>query len=308
VRDILADLREVIAADQAPLPPAAREMAGAISARHGAAVRALIFYGSARRAEAGGDRMLDFYVLVARYRDVYGPVLAALAAVLPPNVHVLKIAGAEGRPLRCKYAVMTVGAFCRRAGGGSFGPMLWARFAQPATIVTEDAALGARLTDTFARACRRLAAETAPLVPGPADPGAPWVRGLAESYRTELRPERPVPRAREIVARHPERYARLSAILFPAGRDGRPHLPDPGGLARLRCRARWALRRVLGKPLGALRVLKAAATFDGGLDYLVDKVADHSGVRVTFPEHVRRHPVLFAPVIAWRLHRAGGFR
>jgi hypothetical protein len=61
-------------------------------------------------------------------------------------------------------------------------------------------------------------------------------------------------------------------------------------------------------PLGALRLLKAATTFDAGLDYIIEKVQGHSGVRVTVSEAERRHPILYAPRIALRLYRAGAFR
>ena len=134
------------------------------------------------------------------------------------------------------------------------------------------------------------------------------MRGLCESYRTELRPENPGPRAAQIVARFPERYACLSGILLPQAADGRAELPEAGISARTVCRARWILRRVIGKPLGAMRVLKAATTFDAGLDYILEKVASHSGVKLDVTEAERRHPVLHAPKLAWRLWRAGAFR
>lgn len=305
----LSRLRAVIEADQAPLSRAALAMADAIRARHGAAVRALVFYGSALREGEAAEKMLDFYVIVESYRAVYGRGLASLAAfLLPPSVHFLQITDAQGRKLRSKYAVVSEAAFHRRTRGGSFESMLWARFSQPATVVTNDPATRARLIDTLSLACRHFASEVAPLLQGPVQPGDLWQRGLMESYRTELRPEAPGPRAAQIVARFPERYARLSAILLPTDGDGRLHLPDAGGVARGLCRARWFMRRVIGKPLGALRVLKAATTFDAGLDYVLEKVASHSDVRIKVSDRARRHPILYAPLLAWRLYRAGAFR
>lgn len=306
---VLHALRAVIEADQRPLSEAAETMAEAIRARHGGAVRALLFYGSALREGEAAEKMLDFYVIVDSYRAVYGVGLIALASwLLPPGVHYLAITDRHGRQLRSKYAVISTRAFCRRAGGGSLESMLWARFTQPATIVTDDPALRARLADTLARACRHFARQVTPLLSGPVGPGDLWVRGLFESYRTELRPEAPGPRAAEIVARFPERYARLSAILLPKGPDGGFVLPRANLALRAACRARWALRRIIGKLLGALRVLKAAATFDAGLDYILEKVASHSGVRIDVSAAERRHPVLHAPRLAWRLYRAGAFR
>lgn len=305
----LPALRDVIEADQRPLPAPARAMAAAIRARHGAAVRALLFYGSALREGEGADKMLDFYVIVDSYRAVYGRGLIALATwLLPPGVHYLAITDEAGRILRSKYAVISRGAFERRAGGGVLESMLWARFTQPATIVTDDPALRAALIYTLARACLHFSRQVTPLMAGPVGPGDIWVRGLYESYRTELRPENPGPRAAEIVARFPERYALLSDILLPRGPSGGVELPAARPPARWLCAARWWLRRVTGKPRGALRVLKAAATFDAGLDYILEKIASHSGVRLEISEAERRHPVLHAPRLAWRLYRAGAFR
>lgn len=307
--DTLARLCAVIEADQAPLPAPAGAMAAAIRARHGSAVRALLFYGSALREGEGAGRMLDFYVIIDRYRSLNGSALATLAAwALPPSVQFLQITDAGGRRLTSKYAVISERAFHRRAGGGALESMLWARFAQPATILADDPATRAALIRTLARACRHFAAEVTPLLRGPVGPAGVWRRGLAESYRTELRPERPGPRAAEIVARFPDHYARLSAILLPGDGAGGFILPDTGRLARRACALRWALRRLIGKPMGAARVLKAATTFDGGLDYVLDKVARHSGVTVAISARARRHPILCAPLIAWRLYRAGAFR
>lgn len=307
--DTLRALRAVIEDDQRPLSAPAQAMAAAIRARHGAAVKALIFYGSALREGEAAEKMLDFYVIVDSYRAVYGRGLISLATwLLPPGVHYLAITDARGRALRSKYAIVSAAAFRRRVGGGVLESMLWARFTQPATIVTDDPALRSALADAMARACLHFTRQTAPLLSGPVGPGDIWVRGLAESYRTELRPENPGPRAAEIVARFPERYARLSALLVPQGPDGGLALPEAGAARRGLCRARWWLRRVIGKPLGALRVLKAAATFDAGLDYVLEKIASHSGVRLEVSPAERRHPVLNAPRLAWRLYRAGAFR
>ncbi len=300
----LAAIRQVIEADQGPLSPPAQAMAEAIRTRHGPMVRALVFYGSALREGDAAEKMLDFYVIVENYRAIYGLGLKSLGAwLLPPNVHFMAVTDAGGVKLRSKYAVISQAAFMRRAGGGSLESMLWARFSQPVIVIAEDPVLRARLIEVLAKACRHFAAEVTPLLSGPVAPGDIWARGLQESYRTELRPESPGPRAAEIVARFPKRYARLSQIIVPHG-----ELPDMGGLRRATCRAKWLLRRIIGKPLGMLRVLKAATTFDAGLDYILEKVASHSGVEIEVSAAERRHPVLHAPKLAWRLWRAGAFR
>jgi len=302
---LLQGLREIIRADQLPLNQAAVIMADAIRAKHPGAVRALVFYGSALRMGERADKMLDFYVIVDNYRMIHGFGLKQFASFLiPPSVHFLEIRDADGVRLRSKYAIVSEKAFHRRTRGGAFESMLWARFAQPATIITDDPDVYDSLVDTLALACVKLAREVAPLLDHPVQPLDPWVRGLAESYRTELRPEKPVARAREIVGRFEARYRKLTALIF-----AEQSLPSTGRrVVAARCRIRWFLRRVIGKPAGALRVLKAAATFDAGLDYILEKVESHSGVKLDVSENERKHPVLHAPALAWRLFRAGAFR
>jgi hypothetical protein len=122
-----------------------------------------------------------------------------------------------------------------------------------------------------------------------------WARGYHESYRTELRPEAPLARSREIVDRFAPRYE----ALYRAVQN------NPGNKGAKR---RWFWRRLWGKPMTAMRVLNSAATFDGGLDYVLRKVKNHSGVSLEVSERQRRHPVLWSPVLAWKLWRRGAFR
>lgn len=301
-------VRAVVRADQVPLNAAATAMVEAIKARHPGAVRALVFYGSALRLGDEADKMLDFYVIVDRYKSVHGTGLKQLASFLiPPSVHFLEIRSADGRRLRSKYAIVSEKAFHRRTRGAALESMLWARFAQPATIISDDPAVHEALIDTLAAACIQLADEVRPLLRAPVSPLDPWARGLEESYRTELRPEKPQARAREIVARFEARYVRLSEILFARETDPASQA-TPRASAAFLCRLRWGLRRIIGKPMGALRVLKAAATFDAGLDYILEKVESHSGVRLEVSDSERKRPVLHAPILAWRLFRAGAFR
>ena len=302
----LPALRALILEDQLELGEGAMEMARAIHSRHNGAVRGLVFYGSAMRQGESADKMYDFYVIVDKYKSVYGSGLKRLGALLlPPGVHFMQITGKNGKRLRSKYSIVSEKAFHRRARGGAFESMLWARFAQPSIVVAENRDVYDELIDTLALSCQHFAKEIRPLISGPVDPLSPWVRGLSESYRTELRPERPDARAREIVARFEMRYRRLSEILF-AAELATPLQPHP--LRAALCQTRWILRRIVGKPMGALRVLKAATTFDAGLDYILEKVESHSGVRLQVTEAERKRPLMHAPSLAWRLFRAGAFR
>jgi hypothetical protein len=64
----------------------------------------------------------------------------------------------------------------------------------------------------------------------------------------------------------------------------------------------------LGRPLNILRLLKAALTFERGVDYVLWKVERHSGVRLAVANWERRFPLLAAPGIYYRLRRRGLLR
>ena len=132
-----------------------------------------------------------------------------------------------------------------------------------------------------------------------------WARGFRESYRTELRPESSEERSREIVAKYSDRYEQLmQAVYGSPNADGAYTLPTS---SKGKNQWQWFFRRLIGRPITAIRVLCSAATFDGGLDYVLRKIERHSGVTVQPSPFQRRHPVLCAPVLGWKLWRKGAF-
>ena len=305
-------IRAIIAAEQAAPPPSrATDMADAIRAKHGDTVQAFVFYGSGLREADNIGKMLDYYVLTKRYQDVHGFGPKAFASfALPPSVHYLEATDRDGQPMNSKYSIVSLPAFQRRVSGRAREPMIWARFSQPCLIMScVSDALREELIGNLARAVIHFADQASPLMAGKMTPRAFWSRALAESYRTELRAERPLERASEIVDRYGDRYDALGAALF-GGVDeaGLIHVPAASGFARQGARWRWATRRWVGKPATALRVLKAAFTFDGGLDYVLHKLKSHSDVAIDITPHQRRHPILWSPVLAWKLWRRGAFR
>ena len=306
----LADLRAIIEREQRPIGDRAEALVAEIRRKHGGAEKALLFYGSSLRAGEASGKMLDFYVLVDSYRDVHGLGLKQLGSFLaPPSVHYCEADGPDGERLRSKYSIVSLSAFRRRARGGAFESMLWARFAQPTILICEDHKLRDDLLDTLSMASRHFLNETAPLLTGELEENAIWERGLMESYKTELRPEDASGRSKQIVAKHSHRYAQLAAAMYPSAQSGAGlTFSDVGTLRRSLCRTRWFLRRVIGKPMGAFRVLKAFFTFDAGLDYVLEKIKSHSGAEIEVSDHARKYPLLHAPVLAWRLFRKGAFR
>ncbi len=153
---------------------------------------------------------------------------------------------------------------------------IWARFCQPARLIwsqvpATDAALPppcrglrARCSEMPSR-CWILLRQSDPL-------GSRGGGVSAETYAAELRSESS-DRALSIVAADEARYARIGAVLLPEA-NGARHSSREGALQR------WRGRRTLGKALNYLRLIKAAFTFDGAVDYVMWKVRRHSGVVV----------------------------
>ena len=128
-----------------------------------------------------------------------------------------------------------------------------------------------------------------------------------------MRVERGGARAQSLFAYGAERYARLLPLAWQAagiGFDAREGVLPPALSATVRRSARraWAVRRAAGKPLNVLRLVKAAFTFDNGADYLAWKIERHSGFRLELSDWQRRHPILAAPRLLWRLSRRGVLR
>ena len=283
---------DILRSETVPLPSRAEAVIDAITERHGDRVQALLYYGSSGRESGNPSKMLDFYVLVDSYRLTHKSRLRALLnRLLPPAVYFL-----ETEQAQCKYSLLSLPEFERRSGPDALLSQIWGRFSQPCAVVRPvSESVETRVQSARALSVRHLAAETKPLFEHTPDPLEFWARAYHESYRTELRPEAPLARSREIVDRFAPRYR----ALFKAVADTSP---NPGASRR------WATRRVVGKVVTALRILNNAATFDGGLDYVLRKVRNHSGVELTPTESQRKHPVLWSPVLAWKLWRRGAFR
>jgi len=292
----LSSLEAMVAAElAAPAAVPVTAIAEAARAAQGRAVCAVLFYGSCRRDGYGDGQLVDLYLLVDGYAAVHASVVMRwLNRLVPPNVYYLEADHAGGR-VRAKYALVSLDQFERRMGAATLNPYFWARFAQPTGLLwTRDRVVADRVRAALAHAIRTTAEAVRPLVGEKADAATLWTRALTESYRTELRAEKPE-RARSIVAGDLDRYRRVTTALGP---------PTPVG-SRDAARRRWLWRRIQGKVLSILRLAKASFTFAGGADYLAWKISRHAGAPVEFRPWERRHPMLAAPLVLWRLTRRG---
>lgn len=286
------DLLELLAGEAATAaPPEVLALAEAARAEVGGSTVAVLFYGSALREGSVEGKLVDLYVVTDGYDSLSAAwPLRLLVRLVPPNVYYLET-GFAGGTVRAKYAVVALDHLRRLVGRETDNPYFWARFAQPTAIAwVGGEAVRAVLVDIFAQASDTLLAAA-----GPAPTSRlRWIGAFSRTYRTELRSE-PPSRGAAIYDAAPQRYDRIAAALA-----DRPSLP--GG------EAAWARRRVTGKLLSVLRLAKAAFTFTGGADYLAWKIERHSGVKVVLTPWQRRHPLLAAPGMFWRLYRRGAFR
>ena len=307
-------LRDLLAEElQRELPAAVTQLAAQLAQRANGAAAAVLFYGSNLR-DARLDGVLDFYVLLDRVSAWPGPRLAALANwLLPPNVGYIE-ATVEGQALRAKYALISVAQFRRGVLPAAIDTTLWARFSQPSCCAwaRSDADREAA-TDVVQQAVVTAARWAAALGPTHGDALLFWRTLFARTYSAELRVEKGA-RGDDLVARDAERYTRLlpeawhaGGISFETAAAGQlmPGLTESSRDAAAR---RWTVRRRLGKPLNIARLLKASFTFDGALDYAMWKVERHSGVRLETTDWQRRHPLLAAPGIYWRLRERNVWR
>jgi hypothetical protein len=293
----------------------AREVASfaeRLAARAAAGTAAVLFYGSALR-DGAFDGLLDFYVLVDRARAwPQGWLAAGANRLLPPNVGYAEEA-IDGRRMRAKYAVMTLGQFRRAMAAASLDTTLWARFSQPcACVYARSDADREVVLEAVCGAAMAAAYWAAVLGPQQADPLAYWNALYARTYELELRVET-ASRSDSVVAGARERFARLLPVAWRAGgvafETHRDELrPVFAARARADALRRWKLKRRLGKPLNVLRLLKAAFTFERPLDYVAWKVERHSGVRLAIAPWQRRFPLLAAPGLYCRLRRRGLLR
>jgi hypothetical protein len=292
-----ASVEDLVAAELArPPPPEVQALAAEIIRRHGDSVNAVLFYGSCRRT---GDMsgLLDLYVLHSGHRAFHGRRTAALLnRLLPPNVVLLTPPpGQEG--VRAKVAIMSERQFAARVRRMSWDTTIWARFSQPASLLyARDEPTRIRIESILGQAVRTAAFWALRLSGASDTPADAWQGLFAQTYRAEIRPERHSQPELLYGANVEWFESTLSAV--------RAESPAPFVFeGKRRPPLGWILRRLWGKPLNLMRIMKAVFTFEGGVDYVVWKIRRHSGMHLTVTAWQRRHPILAAPALLWRLRR-----
>jgi hypothetical protein len=293
----MSGLRRLVAEElDLPVDPRVAAMAAAIAAKHGAASRAVLFYGSCLRQRQLDGLMLDFYLIVSNYRDAYARRWLALAnRLIPPNVFYF---AADG--LAAKYAVLSEADFTRECGPSARNVSTAARFAQPARLVWSA-------DDTAREAATTAVSEAAPTLLrwalphfGGGDVLSLWKIAFAKTFAAELRAER-TDRSAAIVDAEPDRYRAI----------GEAALAQIGGNAAIGPRQAsrwWRAKQVKGKAYSVVRLAKASLTFAGGADYIAWKINRHAGTEITLKPWQRRWPLLAAITLLPRLLKSGAIR
>ncbi len=300
-----------------PLPPELDSFAQHLRQCYGESVLAILYYGSCLRRRQPEEGLNDFIVVVDNYRHTYGKLLPALGnAILPPNVYYLE-AQVEATRLRAKYAVVSLAQLRQLTKPERLQPYFWARLAQPVALLMAGDDSRVAIEAVLLNAQRAFIANVLPNLPAVFQPLQVFTLGLQLTYATEFRSERSAAVEQRVLAEQDFYEQIVTSLLQNSGQlggcrwqrqaDGSYHL-DVSRLCRTGSRLLWALRRPYGKTLAALRLIKAALTFQGGLDYILWKIERHSGIRLEPSAAQRRHPLLLSWGLLWQVYRRGGFK
>jgi len=286
-----------------------------IREKHGDALLAILVYGSWLRGKR--DTMLDFYVLVDDFHTLDSAWQGWMCRLLPPNVYQIHHRNndpqSESPELRAKYALLTLSRF-HKAMKDDFHSYFWARFAQPCEILyVRDEATRVVLKDALNSAATTFVRRVVPAMGDSFSSAELWTHGLALTYQCELRTESSN-RGESIYDFDPayydgvtSAYAHESSSLSNNDVDNR-YLNQSGGYSRKLSSVTWWLRRMQGKLLSALRLVKAAFTFNEAMEYLLWKIERHSGVYIEPTQRQLNHPLIFAWPLLWKLYQRGAFR
>lgn len=302
-----------------PVPPSIKALADELLARYGDAVRAILFYGSCFRKGGNDEGIVDLYLLVDNYSHAYrSPFHAFLNQLLPPNVFYLKIPYKEDI-IRAKYTVFSLKDFQQGTSRKWFHSYLWSRLAQQVGIVYAAGPHDTeRIYAAMANSVITFITRVLPSMPSRFTCRELWCKGLELTYSSELRAERQN-KLIDLFDFAPQYYEQLThiamemvpfSVVEKTGKiaPGTGYMANIPAKARIANRVAWNIRRVQGKMLSFLRLLKGMFTFDAGLDYILWKIERHSGVSVQINPRLRRIPVVGTGILFWRLYRRGAFR
>jgi hypothetical protein len=260
------------------------------------------------RAGTDRDGLVDCYVIVDQYKAVYQSTwLALFNKWLPPNVFYGEV-DVEGHTVRMKYAILSLEDFERSVTPKCAQPTAVMAYVSQATRERIIAALGNAVLTFLGNVVQQM--------PQQFSAKDVWSAGLALSYGAELRAES-TGRVETLWKSNQGYYEQLAQAALSTHFPGVQVIQEKDralysvNQSRWDCtknRIAWTVRKIQGKFLSILRLMKAALTFQGGADYLIWKIERHSGVKIELTPAQRRHPIWAGLTTFWRLYRQGAFR
>ena len=242
--------------------------------------------------------------------------LVVLNRWLPPNVFYGEV-HVEGRKVRMKYAVLSLKDFERSVTPKWFHSYFWGRFAQPTALMAcSSQAMKEQIISGLGSAVLTFLGNVVPQMPQQFVAKDVWTTGLALSYGAELRAES-AGRITTLWESNQAFYEQVAHSVFSAhfpkvkviqNNDQSTYKMEYSKWDCTKNRIEWIVRKIQGKLLSILRLMKAAFTFQGGADYLIWKIERHSGVKIELTPAQRRHPIWAGLTTFWRLYRQGAFR
>jgi len=268
----------------------------------GQGVQAILLYGSALwNATRSATSQPDFIAVVDGSSGWHRRLRDRLwAAVLPPTVHCLRVDGAQA-----KVSVVTARQLATQTGVGAKDLHLAGRLSKRVALVWwRDPAARQRVIDAQRAALMTMARLTLSRFNGPFGLDTFLQTLLGLSYESEIRIVEPGKIAALLDVELDHYCAVGRALLAALGATPvdawASRFRVPPGVAARPAETRRRLRR--SRRRAYLRWPKYLATYDGWLDYLLQKLA-RSGHRVSLTERQRRHPLIFALPVLFQMVR-----
>ena len=291
--------------------PALDAAVARLVAAAGESLVGLLFFGSRRTGAARADAWSahDLFVVVERYRPFYAALagagltgksplwLALVSRVLPPTQVSLRFAS-EG--VHVKASVIEERALARETGPGRRDHFCIGRLFQPMRLLhASGEAARERILGCLVSSVRETWGWARPWLPAQFDAAGYGASALSTSMRWELRPEPPGRAAQLWAAQRELQLPALEALLSELAAAGElVAAGSPAGawsarepIGRLeRLRRTLYFRRSMAR--ATVRWIKHVLSFEGWLDYIVQKASRHGGQELQLSERERRYPLL----------------
>ena len=272
----------------------------------------VVFFGSRRTGAANANRWsaYDLLAVVTAYRPFYQALhragllgkrpslLATISRWLAPTQVSLRFAGQE---LHAKVSVLRRDIFLRETSSRRHDHFTIGRLFQPARILlARSPAERELLLDGLVAAHAGTWRWARPWLPARFDAEGYGRRVLEVSMASEIRPE-PGGRAKALwEAQRAVQVPVFEALLRELAERGElvPVEGVPTGWARARPvggleRLRWRAYFAVSKARATARWVKHVLSFEGWLDYILQKAARHTGEAMELSPRERRWPLVF---------------